>query len=259
MSSTLDRNSWEPLYNQIAEQIRARVDNELAPGAKIPSENELINEYNVSRNTVRLAIDKLIKQGLVYRVKGKGTFIIPDRMQFGLFRLTSFTEETRRRGMQPSSRLLNLIKIVPPARIGQALQLEVGQCVFLVERLRLADGIPMALNASYLPSHLCPTLAEEDLVNGSIYRVVEDKYRLQIGYANQTLKPIVASEMEARLLEVEAGSPLLLVEGVACLVDGTPIEYARLIYRGDRYEFPIKAVRQAWLYPKGIEETVEQP
>jgi GntR family transcriptional regulator len=243
MAIPLDRNSWEPLYYQIAERIRAKVENELTPGRQIPSENELINEYNVSRNTVRLAIDTLIKQGMVYRVKGKGTFVAPERLKSGLTRLTSFTEECWRMGMQPSSRLLNLQRIVPPLKIRQALQVAADQQVFIIERQRFADEKPLALNASYLPCALFPTLDQEDLTHGSVYRVIEDKYRMPIGYASQVLKPVVATEVEANLLEVEKGSPLLQVEGVAYLIDGTPFEYARLIYRGDRYEFPIQALR----------------
>jgi GntR family transcriptional regulator len=249
MSNPLDRNSWEPLYYQIAARIRASVEGELSPGAQVPSENELINEYNVSRNTVRLAIESLIKEGLVYRVKGKGTFVSPERLQFGLFRLVSFTEETQRRGMHPSSRVINLTKVSPTPKIRQALNLQTDQQAFCIERLRIADEVPMAINHSFVPVHVCPALDQEDLVNGSIYRVIEEKYHLRIGYARQKLKPAVATEVEARLLEIAPGSPLLVVEGVACLVDNTPVEYARLIYRGDRYEFPIQAVRQSWVYP----------
>lgn len=255
MTIPLDRNSWEPLYYQIAEQLRAKVENELSPGDQIPSENEILNQYNVSRNTARLAIDSLIKQGLVYRVKGKGTYVAPEKFQFGLFRLVSFTEETRRRGMVPSSRILNLSRCEPATRIRQALNLQVDEKVFMIERLRLADNQPMALNTSYVPVAICPTLDQEDLAHGSIYQTIEETYHLRIGHARQTLKPAVATEVEARLLDVSPGSPLLLVEGVASLVDGTPFEFARLIYRGDRYEFPIHAIRQSLVYPRIPEES----
>jgi len=250
MHNSLDRNSWQPLYSQISDQIRQRIENELAPGDQLPSENELMDFFGVSRNTARLAVDILIKQGLAQRIKGKGTYVTPQRWQFGLSRLVSFSEETQRRGMRPSSRLLNLKHACPSPKIAAALQLEDGQEVYAVERLRLADQKPMAINASYLPVKLCPGLDEEDLSTGSIYHVIEDKYHLQIGYAQQVLKPAIATEWEAELLQVKTGSPLLLVEGTAYLVDGRPLEYARLLYRGDRYEFPIQAVRQPNITPQ---------
>lgn len=244
MTIPLNRNSWEPLYYQIADQIRTRVENDLPPGARIPSENELIAKYNVSRNTVRLAIETLIKQGLVYRVKGRGTFVNQARLRYGLFHLVSFSEETRRRGMRPSSRMLRLSRIIPPVKIHEALSLEPEQEVFAIERLRLANEQPMALNVSYIPCHLCPDLDRHDLIHDSMYRAIEEIYHLNIAYAQQTLKPVIASEAEARLLEVPPGSPMQLVEGVSYLMDGIPIEYAKLVYRGDRYEFPIQAIRQ---------------
>jgi GntR family transcriptional regulator len=244
MAKPLERNSWEPLYFQISEQLREKITGELSPGDRIPSENELISEYGVSRNTARLAIDTLIKQGLVYRVKGKGTYITSERLQYGLYQLVSFTEETLRRGMRPSSKVLRIQRIKAPPKIEQRMRLSSDQEVFLIERLRLANGKPMALNISYLPCHLCPNIDQEDLQNGSIYHIIENKYNLLIGYANQDLKPTIASDYEAELLKIKTGCALLLVEGIACLVDDTPIEYAKLLYRGDLFEFPIQAVRR---------------
>jgi GntR family transcriptional regulator len=244
MAGDLNLNSWEPLYSQISDKILYRIENELKPGDQIPSENMLIAEYRVSRNTVRQAIELLIKKGRVFRLKGRGTFVAAERMQYGLFHLVSFTEEIRRRGMMPSSRLLSFQRLLPPPKISQALNLIPEQQVFLIERLRSADGKPMALNSSYLPCHLCPSLDQEDLETGSIYEVIENKYNLRIGFAQQMLRPTLATDLEAELLQIVPGSAMLEVEGTASLADGTPIEYARLLYRGDRYEFPIFAVRK---------------
>lgn len=244
MAEPLERNSWEPLYYQISERLRDKILNELSPGDRIPSENELIAEYGVSRNTVRLAIDTLIKQNLVYRLKGRGTFIFRERLQYGLLQLASFTEEMGRRGMRPSSRLLRLERTAPPAKVREKLRLSKEEEVFLVERLRLANGKPMAWNLSYHPCSLCPTLDREDVTNDSIYRIIETKYHLNIAYAKQVVKPTIASEYEADLLEIKTGSALLQLEGAAYLEDDTPIEYAILLYRSDQYEFSIEAVRR---------------
>lgn len=249
MNTPLDRTSWQPLYSQISDQIRRKIDNDLAPGDQLPSENELMEAYGVSRNTARLAIDILIKEGVAQRIKGRGTFVTPPRWQFGLHRLVGFSEETLSHGMTPSARLLTLKRVEPPPKVAHALQLDEGQLVFEIQRLRLADQKPMAINTGYIPVHLCPMLDSEDLTTASVFKMLEEKYHYQIGYAQQVLKPVIASKAEALLLQVKPGSPLLLVEGTTFLVDGRPLEYIRLLYRGDRYEFPIQAVRQPHIIP----------
>ena len=251
--AALDRNSFKPIYYQLSENLRAIIDGGLSPGDQIPSENALIAQFSVSRNTVRLAIDTLIRDGLVCRVKGKGTFVAPERMRYGLLRLASFSEEMRRRGLQPGSRLLNLTQTPPPVKIASRLQLSPGAPTFVIERLRLANGEPLALHTTYVPQALCPRLAEADLAIGSLYHILEDEYGLRIGHAEQVLKPTVATEYEASMLEVAPGSPLQLVEGTTYLENGAPFEYAKLLYRGDRYEFPITAVR-AMVAARGAEE-----
>jgi GntR family transcriptional regulator len=244
MTVSLDRNSSNPLYAQISEYLRERITQDLSSGDRLPSESQLMREYCVSRNTIRLAIDRLHKHGLVYSVKGKGTFVNGERLQYGLFQLVSFTEEMIRRGLRPSSRLIKIERILPPESIRSKLELDPFQEVFLIGRLRLANEKPMAINLSYYPCHLCPTLDREDLQQGSIYQTIEHQYGLLIGYANQTLRPEIADSFHSQVMQVPYGSPLLVVEGVAYLCDHTPIEYSRLYYRGDRYEFPIRADRR---------------
>jgi len=244
MTTVLERNSSNPLYAQISEYLRERITRDLSPGDRLPSENQLMQEYHVSRNTVRLAIDRLSKGGLVYTLKGKGTFVNAERLQYGLFQLVSFTEEMHRLGLKPSSRLLKIERTLPSEEVRSKLALNSDQTVFFIHRLRLANGKPMALNLSYYPCHLCPTLDQVDLQEGSIYQTIEHQYGLLIGYANQTIRPAVASKSQSETMQIPYGSPILLVEGVAYLCDHTPIEYSRLYYRGDRYEFPIRAVRR---------------
>lgn len=241
----LNRKSFEPLYYQISENIRAMIETgDLKAGDRVPSENELIATYNVSRNTVRQALRALESRGLVYTMQGKGTFVAPEPMRYGLLNLTSFSEEMYRRGLTPGSRIIELLEEVPPAKIATRLHLEPGAKAFKVERLRLANGEPMALNFSYVPAELCPTLNLNDLEKGSLYSLLELRYGLRIGYADQVIKPTVATRYEADLLQVTPGFPLLLTEGVSFLENGTPVEYAKLIFRGDRYEFAIHAIRR---------------
>lgn len=242
----IDRDSFKPLYYQIAEVMREKIDDdEWQPGDRVWSERDLMNQFQVSRNTAREALDVLVKEGLIYRLRGHGSFVAPRKMRHGLLSLTSFTETMLSRGLNPSSRLMAMELVIPPPRIAEHLQLDQGQKAFRIERLRLADGEPMALNVSYVPYHLCPHLDSEDLEAGSLYRLLEEKYGLRLWRSEQVLKPTVATEYEAGLLGVSPGTPLLLAEGTTFLEGDVPIEYVKLLYRADRYEFTIRATRYA--------------
>ena len=243
----LVRSSFKPLYYQLSENLRAMIEESMQPDQRLPSENELMALYDVSRNTVRMALDTLEKQGLIYRMKGKGTFVASERMRYGLYYLTSFTEEMIQRGMRPSSKIVSFERTLPKSKVMQNLQLQAGQEVFAVERLRMANDEPYALTVSYIPCHMVPNLESEDLAVGSLYEVLENKLSYRIKYAEQVIKPTVATEYEAELLGIERGSPLLLVEGITFLLDGVSIEYYKLLYRGDRYEFTIRAQRRPTL------------
>ncbi len=240
----LVRSSFKPLYYQLSESLRSMIEDSMQPDQRLPSENELIAQYNVSRNTVRMALDSLEKQGLIYRLKGKGTFVAGERMRYGLFYLTSFTEEMRQRGYRPSSRIVSFERTLPKSKVALNLQVPIDQEVFAVERLRMANDESYALTISYVPCHLCPNLESVDLSSGSLYEYLENKLSYRIKYAEQVIKPTIATEYEADLLKIEPGSPLLLVEGITFLFDGVPIEYYKLLYRGDRYEFTIRAMRR---------------
>ena len=241
----LDRSSYTPLYQQIGEVLRIRIENgELVPGDKIPSENELTDQYHVSRNTARLAISSLILDGLVFRVKGRGTYVAAERMSYGLIHMSSFSEDMRNRGLVPGSRVLRFLRELPSKRMSQILKLKPGQMLYRVERLRLADGEPMAINLSFIPEFLCPDLEHEDLASGSLYALLENQYGYRLGYAEYVIKTAEADEQQAKLLDVPIDNTLLVREGTSYLEDGTPIEHTVLFNRGDRYEFTFRAVRR---------------
>lgn len=241
----LDRNSYTPLYQQIGEVLRTRIERgELVPGDQIPSENELTDQYRVSRNTARLAIGSLILDGLVYRVKGRGTFVAAERLSDGLMHLESFTEEMHQRGLEPGSRMLNFSSELPSKKMAQILKIKKKDKIYRIDRLRLADGKPMAINIAYLPVRLCPDLGEKDLASGSLYALLENQYNYQLGYAEYVIKISYADEYQAELLAVPGDSALLVREGTTYLEDGTPIEHTLLLNRADRYEFTFRAVRR---------------
>jgi GntR family transcriptional regulator len=239
----LDHRSYLPLYYQLRDKLRLLIDETLAAGDQIPSENELVARYHVSRNTVRLAIDSLIKEGVVYRVQGKGTFVSPEHMRYDLQRLVSFTEDMRRRKMKPDTCLLGFSRQTPSSAIASYLALPPDSETYEIKRLRMADGEPMALSTAYMPCSLIPNLTEDNLVSGSVFKIIEGRLRLKIGYADRILKAASADASQAELLKVEPGFPLMLVEGVTYLNNETPIEYVIIYYRADRYEFAYRSVR----------------
>jgi GntR family transcriptional regulator len=241
----LDRRSFKPIYFQLSELIQNHIeDGKLLPGAQLPSERELMVQFDISRNTVRLAFDYLLKAGLVYRIPAKGTFVASGKIPRGLYGLSSFSEEMQRLGRKPGARLLDFALITPSPRIAQALRLSPTQQVYKFERLRFADGEPMALNTSYIPVHLCPELSPDDLIDASLYAALEQKYGLLLWRSERVVEPVIARDYEVELLEVLPGSALLLIEGATYLVEDQPIEYVKAIYRSDRFQFSIQSLRE---------------
>jgi len=241
----LDRASFKPFYFQISEALRILIeDSELKPGDRLPSEKEICNQFKISRNTARRALNSLIVDGVAYTIKGRGTFVAPARTRTGLLNLTSFSEEMVSRGFVPGSRLINLTRETPPIKIGQALQLQHDEATFRIMRLRLANGEPMAINTSYLPIKLVPRLESVNLETGSLYGYLEEQLNLPIEYGERIIKAGAASEHEANLLHIPPTCPVVVSEGTSYLVNGIPIEYTKIVYRGDRYEFSYKVVRR---------------
>lgn len=243
--SHLDRRSFKPIYFQLGELIQNMIDDGLLTnGMQLPSEREMMSQFDISRNTVRKAIDSLIDAGLVYRVQGKGTFIATSKMQYGLYGLNSFSEEMRIRGLQPGGRVLDFTQLRPAPRISHALQLEEEEEVFRIERLRTADGEPMALHTTYIPCIHVPDFQDEDLNGRSLYKVLEDDYGFLIWRGERSLQPVIARDYEVEILDVHPEIPLLLMEGTSYLVEDQPLEYSKLIYRSDRFEFRLHSLRR---------------
>lgn len=239
----LNRNSFEPLYVQLTEKIKVMINQQFKPGDRLPSETDLIAHYNVSRNTARQAIKVLEQQGFVVSRRGKGTFVASKGSRYELARLVSFSEDMRQRGLKPDTRLLGLTQIPPAANIAAELRLQPGEQVYEIHRLRLADAEPMAISTAYIPCVLLPGLSGEAIAAGSLFELLSTNLALRISYANRSLSPALATQEQAELLKIPAGSALMLVKGPAFLENDQPVEYVITYYRGDRYDFMFHAVR----------------
>ncbi|GAA5115443.1 GntR family transcriptional regulator [Haloechinothrix salitolerans] len=221
-----------PKHAQLREILLKLIDDRLAPDAPIPSERELMAEHGVSRMTVREAIGQLVSEGKLYSVRGKGTFVAPPKVESQLH-LASFTEDMRRRGLTPSTALLRAELADPPERVREALDLPPEGQAYHLERLRIADGTPMAFEDSWYDPGPLPDLLDKDL-SGSLYTIFTDLYGLTIDSAEQTVWAAVADAADARMLGVRAGAPLLAFQRVSS-AGRIPVEYTTSWYRGDRY------------------------
>ncbi|MCX6078328.1 MAG: GntR family transcriptional regulator [Chloroflexi bacterium] len=239
----LNRNSFEPLYFQLTEKIKVMIQQQFKPGDLLPSETDLIVRYNVSRNTVRQAIEVLEQQGFVISRQGKGTFVASNGSRYELAKLVSFSEDMRQRGLKPDTRLLGLAQVTPPPDVASELNIQPGMQTHEIRRLRLADGEPMAISTAYIPCTLLPGLTGDVIAAGSLFELLSTHLELRISYADRSLSPALATVEQAELLKIPAGSALMLVKGPAFLENDEPVEYVITYYRGDRYDFMFHAVR----------------
>ena len=222
-----------PKHAQLSDVLADLAVRELGPEAAIPSERELMAAYDVSRATVRKAIESLIADGLLHRIHGKGTFVATPRLESRLH-LASFSQDMRRRGLTPSTRLLQIELDEPPADVARALGLGADRAAWRLDRVRLADGQPIALENGWYPRALLPELDRNDL-SGSLYELFAGVYGHTIDSAEQTLWGETADASTARRLDAPVNTPLLVFRRVSCAA-GRPLEYVVSRYRGDRYQ-----------------------
>lgn len=239
MSRTVDPHNIIPKYYQLASILRQKIeDGEWPPRAAIPSERQLEKLYNVSRTTTREAIDSLVQQGYLYREQGRGTFVSPKKLQKGWMDLTSFSEDLTKRGIEPGQIIRSIERVEPAPRVLQRLDLPPGSTVYRIERVRLGDGVPIGLQTSYL------VLADEQQITteemaaaGSLYRILAEKFHIIPTEADETLEVTLATPEEAALLNIAAGAPLLLNERLLFSQERKPVEFVKILYRGDRYQY----------------------
>ena len=222
-----------PKHAQLRAILVDLAENHLGPDAPVPSERELMARFGVSRATVREAIGQLVAEGRLYRIHGKGTFVGRERVETQLH-LASFTDDMRRRGLDPATLVRSITEqqATPPVRA--ALALAEGATVWRVERLRLAGGVPMALEIGFHPAALLPGLVGQEL-SGSFYTLFSTRYGLSIDRGDQTVWAEAADRPTAALLGVPPGAPLMVFRRTAA-AGPTLVEHVTSWYRGDRYQ-----------------------
>lgn len=214
----------------------------LEPGAPLPSERLLADRYGLARMTVRGEIDRLAAEGAVYRLHGRGTFVAEPRVaQATAF--SSFTEDMRARGMVPGSSVRSAAVVEAGLFLASQLEIPEGSPVAEIERVRTADGTPMALERAHLPIARYPGIADEDLAAGSLFDLLATRYGVRLREGRQRVVAVAIEAGDAALLDVQPGAPGLRFHTLARDVDGAPAYYATSLFRGDRYEVDFSQTR----------------
>ena len=243
----IDPTDVIPKYYQLANILRQQIESgDFQPHDAILSERQLEQRYNLSRPTIRQAIDLLSRQGYLYRVHGKGTFVSPPKLQKGILELTSFSEDMRNRGLNPGQRILEFGYVKPDSKTRQQLEIpDDEEKVLRIKRLRYGDEEPMGLQDSFLALDSTHTITREEIEDkGSIYVILQEKFGIYPTEADETLEVTLATREEAELLNIKEGSPLLLNERTLWSQDRKAIEFVRILYRGDRYKYFVRLTRK---------------
>jgi GntR family transcriptional regulator len=207
------------------------------PAEKIPSENELCDILNISRNTAKQAIADLVSEGLLFRVQGKGTFVAEKKIIRGLTDTFSFSSEFKSNTGKLKTIVIFAEKISETKETLEHLKLKESKELFRIQRLRVLNDIPVALQTSYIPKFFCPNLLKYDLSKHSLFDILKEQYNLSFSYFTENLACVRADRYEAELLKIEKGSPLFLLTRKTFNKKDEIVEVARSFMPGDRNEF----------------------
>jgi GntR family transcriptional regulator len=234
--------SPSPKYRYVKQVVLARIaDGTWRPGALLPPEPELCQEFGVSRITVRKALGDLAHEGKVHTVQGKGTFVSSPKLgERFVQRAYGFYEDMARRGLRLETQVLRQEVIPAPQDVADRLGLSLGTRVHVLVRLRSVDGEKLLISTTYVPEALCPTLVHEDLSSGSLFRLLRERYGLAIARGERSLEAVAAGQWEARLLDLALASPLLRLVSVAYLPDGRAVEYSDTLQNGGRVRVDVE-------------------
>jgi GntR family transcriptional regulator len=240
----LDHQSAQPLHTQFETIIKNKIENEEWPiNACIPSENELGRIYGISRMTVRSVLNRLVDAGRLYRVQGKGTFVSEPKIISSPLVRYGLREQLEQMGYETSTKLISFETISASKKFAKTLNVEEGKNIFLVKRLRYVKGEPLSYHISYIPARYFPDLNKQDLEHNQMCNVMEKQYNFTIQRRIETLEAVTASTEEAWILSVHPNFPLLLLENMVYTDGDLPLEYSRIVFRGDKIKIKLEYQR----------------
>ncbi len=245
-----------PLHHQVYLHLRSGLDaGTWRVGDRLPPERRLAEDYSCSLITVRRALDELVREGRLERARGRGTFVRPRRIVHDLTATWSFTDEMRRHGLEPSTRVVAMVTEPAAPVVAAALGLAVGAPIHRIERLRCANGTPLMLERAHLPADRFPDLLALDLERGSLYDALVER-GVRLGAIHESIEPVLLGATESRLLETRRNRPALLIEGTTYTEEGEPFEYTITHLPGDRSRIYLESrgTRARSLVPFGAPE-----
>ncbi|MBD8046735.1 MULTISPECIES: GntR family transcriptional regulator [Clostridium] len=236
---SINKESRIPLYYQLIDILIEMIEKGyISENDQLPSERELCETYNVSRSTVRQAMQELEREGYVYREHGKGTFVSPKKMKQDLLEFYSFTDEMKKLGKNPSSQVLDFKAMECNDELSKKMNLLSGEKIYVFTRLRLADNEPMMLERSYVPCKRFPGLTKEQLEKDAMYNIFTERYKTTFTCAEEIFQPVLASEEEAAVLKYKTGLPAMMIKRIT-YEDDMIIEYTKGIARGDKFKYHV--------------------
>ena len=239
--TTIERNSPIPLYYQLKQLLAERITKgEWQPGDMLPTEEQLQEQYGLSRTTVRQALRELELEGLISRHRGRGTFVSRPKISHSPdphFNLTAYLTEE---GMRPGWQVISAKWTPATEEVAERLALKAGQMVYQLRRLRLANGEPIGYHIAHVIPALAESIDESHLDRGGSLDYLHATGQLDQSYANRTIEAILASDEVARRLDSIKGSPILMIRRRVFNSAGVPVEDMRAMYRGDSFQYRVR-------------------
>lgn len=234
------------LSDQVAELLLNRIQTGVYKSSNLlPSIVNLSNELNVSRSTIREALSRLETLGLVEVHHGKGVKVTESKIDFSS-RVKSFSETVREQGKFPGGRVLEKGIVQADPVIAERLGIQPSENVIYLSRLRLADGLPLAIENSFMPCELFPALLEQAEIEKSLYELFRNIYGHEVTYAVRTIEAVLTTPEENKLLGLHGRQPALLIETLAMDINQRPVEYGKSLYRADRFKFVVQQTKDKW-------------
>jgi len=234
----IDKKSPIPAYFQLKNIILGKIESgEYREDNLIPSERELSDLLDISRMTVRQALNQLVQEGVLHREKGKGTFVSKSKIEQR--NIMSFSDTVQKKGLVPSTRVLHFSKEEAGEDLKAILELKGNEKIYNIRRLRLANNIPVGIEEDFIPEKYCPNMDKFDLT-GSLYRLIKEEYSHTINYVDNIIEAARASKEEKQLLNISPAVPVLNITSVIFTESGLRLLYERSVYRSDEYKYNIR-------------------
>jgi GntR family transcriptional regulator len=240
----LPSHSPVPLYAQLKEHLRSRIlDGTYAPHSRMASESELGAHFGVSRITVRQALGDLQKEGLIFKIHGKGTFVSKPKAFQNVSSLKGLAEALSASGYEVVNRMCGFHFMSANSQVSQKLGLAEGETVTEIRRIRLVNREPVSLEVTYLPEQIGQRLESADLASRDIFVILENDFGIPLGHAELAIDAMEADEDMADALAIVKGAPIMRIERLTHTVDGAPLDFEFLYYRGDAFQYRLRIDR----------------